>query len=241
MAKASTAERDRRRAARDAEKREHAARVDVVVQGADAGAGAMADAPRVDVVKENNRLAALLTPTGALDVKRLRPDNLQRFRRAFADPDVRAAILSDADPADLAVPIGRVDATASAVAPVVEIFTPSQIKEALNVLAHVQTAVVTRVWGVPADVAERVMRFTDEEKDELAPPAARVINKHAPDWLKKYADEITLVTVLGGITLKKIGALNLAMAARSVVVTPASPSRPVASTNGTPTPTANAS
>jgi hypothetical protein len=62
--------------------------------------------------------------------------------------------------------------------------------------------------GAPVEVLGKIWTFTEGEKAILAPPAAELINKNAPEWLKKYETEVKLLMVAIPIFIMKLAATH---------------------------------
>jgi hypothetical protein len=58
--------------------------------------------------------------------------------------------------------------------------------------------------GAPVDALAKVWTFSDGEKAMLAPPAAELINKNAPEWMKKYETEFKLALIAVPILIAKL-------------------------------------
>lgn len=76
----------------------------------------------------------------------------------------------------------------------------------LEMVGSFNTAWVSLCFRMPPTKAGEIWKFSKGELDMLAPPATKVINKHAPEWLRKYADEFALAVVLLPILTAKMGA-----------------------------------
>ena len=66
----------------------------------------------------------------------------------------------------------------------------------LDTLAWVQGLVFTKALKFDSDISKEVCKFTPEEHKDLDEMGARIANKHAPELLKKYQDEIFFAGML---------------------------------------------
>lgn len=147
--------------------------------------------------KKENRLNLTLTPDGYLDLDALRDSSRPKVLRALEHGSVRR---------QLELPPAPAAGSSSTKAD--PFFTPAQMGQVLDVFGMIQMVVAQRVWGVDEATARAIVPYTRDEKTLIAPSLANIANKRSPEWLKKYADEITLVMMLGSITGQKIAALN---------------------------------
>ena len=86
--------------------------------------------------------------------------------------------------------------------------TPEAAAAFYNVFGKILSIGAQRFKNVPAEIADRAMAFSEVEKAMLGPQTAKVINKHAPQFLIKYADEIMLVMMLSGVIMGKFKACD---------------------------------
>jgi hypothetical protein len=68
--------------------------------------------------------------------------------------------------------------------------TNENIKMVLDSLQWVQSIVFTKMLKIDSDIAKQVCVFTEEQHTELDPRGARIANKRAPEFVKKFQDEI---------------------------------------------------
>ena len=95
------------------------------------------------------------------------------------------------------------------VGPVVEIFHPSAISGLYDVLGAVEVSVFGHYLHLPEPIAKQVFTYSPTEKEALAPPTIRVLNKYASGWMIKYQDEIALFTLLTALTIQKINVAKI--------------------------------
>ena len=69
-----------------------------------------------------------------------------------------------------------------------------------------------RTYG--PELAGKYLAKTQQEIELLGPPCAAVMNKHIPDGLGKYAEEIELLMLWGQIEMTKFAALRQAFDAQ---------------------------
>lgn len=82
------------------------------------------------------------------------------------------------------------------------------------------------------EAATEKLKYTEEEKEELAQPTASVLDETAPKWLREHQALVALVLVFGAITQNKLReaqaiALEHAKAKRGMVTPVASGSAPI--------------
>lgn len=90
--------------------------------------------------------------------------------------------------------------------PVVEIFDKDWTGSIFDALGAIESLIAQRVYGIPAEIARECFTYNDIEKEKLAGPAAKVINKYATkyDWLVAFKEEIALGLLLFTITSVKL-------------------------------------
>jgi hypothetical protein len=100
---------------------------------------------------------------------------------------------------------------AEVIAPGIEVFDPSWCGALYDGLGTVEQIIATRFFKASPKVAAEVFTYSKVEKDKLAEPTAKVINKYAPEWLIRFKDEIALAGLLVSMTMAKIAALSALM------------------------------
>ena len=69
--------------------------------------------------------------------------------------------------------------------------------------------IISTIFNTMANLTkEEDWALDKEEMEILGPPLNRVVNKHAPNFLKKYQDEVVLGTVLASIFITKVQRIN---------------------------------
>jgi hypothetical protein len=91
---------------------------------------------------------------------------------------------------------------------VVVVLSPESCTAIYTIMGKLLAAGVSKFKDVPAEIASRAMEFTEEEKKVLGPQTAKVLNKYAPQWLMKYADELMLITLISGSVMGKLRAVD---------------------------------
>lgn len=81
---------------------------------------------------------------------------------------------------------------------------PTAIGSLYNVLGMLETLSAQLFFKIPGPVAQRAFMYTEMEKEALAVPTVKVLNKHMPDWMIRYYDEIMLGSMLLSMTMAKV-------------------------------------
>jgi hypothetical protein len=80
-------------------------------------------------------------------------------------------------------------------------------------LGKVLALVAVKVKGVPPEIASEAFLFSEAEKNTLAEPTARVVNKYATEWMIRFQDEIGLAFLIVSIISAKTQFCNAMIAA----------------------------
>lgn len=70
------------------------------------------------------------------------------------------------------------------------------VKAALDALMWIQRMVFNKFFKFDSDISQKVCQFNSDQHKELDERGARIANKHAPEFLKKYQDEILFFGML---------------------------------------------
>ena len=103
-------------------------------------------------------------------------------------------------------------ATKTATAPAVEVFDPAWCGTMFDVIGKIESFAASKLYKMPSEIADRAFTYSQAEKDKLAGPTAKVINKYAPAWLELYKDEIALAGLFVMITAMKFQMATALMA-----------------------------
>lgn len=87
-------------------------------------------------------------------------------------------------------------ATESFLIPSIPEISSDNVRAALDSLMWVEKFVFKKVFKFEQDICERVCKFSEDQHKELDERGARIANKHAPEFLKKYQDEILFLGML---------------------------------------------
>jgi hypothetical protein len=85
----------------------------------------------------------------------------------------------------------------------VEVFDPAWTGTMFDVIGKIEAFGAAKLYKIPQEIADRAFSYSQAEKDKLAGPTAKVINKYAPLWLETYKDEIALAGLFVMITAMK--------------------------------------
>jgi hypothetical protein len=94
--------------------------------------------------------------------------------------------------------------------PLVEVFPPEWTGALYDALGAVETALAPKLFGIDSKIAAQIFPFTLAEKEKLAGPTSKVINKYAVDWMIRFKEEIALLMLLASITYAKVMAAKMA-------------------------------
>lgn len=70
------------------------------------------------------------------------------------------------------------------------------VRAALDALMWIQRMVFNKFFKFDSDISQKVCQFNSDQHKELDERGARIANKHAPEFLKKYQDEILFFGML---------------------------------------------
>lgn len=89
--------------------------------------------------------------------------------------------------------------------PVIEIFDEGWCGTIYDALGAVESVIAQKLYGIPPEIAREVFTYSEIEKQKLAGPTVKVINKYATkyDWLVRFKEEIALGMLLTAITTVK--------------------------------------
>ena len=111
--------------------------------------------------------------------------------------------------------------------PTIEVFDPQWTGTLFDTIGKLEAFAAQKIYGFPAEIADKAFTYSEMEKAKLAGPTARVINKYAPVWLEQYKDEIALAGLFVTITAVKFQmASMLAQQLKSINGVPAGIGKP---------------
>jgi hypothetical protein len=94
----------------------------------------------------------------------------------------------------------------------VEVFDPAWCGSMFDVIGKIESFAAAKLYKMPPEIADTAFTYSQAEKDKLAGPTAKVINKYAPVWLELYKDEIALAGLFVMITAMKFQMATMLMA-----------------------------
>jgi hypothetical protein len=156
--------------------------------------GAKADSP-VD-----SRLAIPLDKDGKILLDNMRGPNKEKLRDLLRDASVREALGVDDGPSVSDAP-GPERIVGMALPP--ELMMPI-----VGGLSALETVIVARATGAPPDLILRYAPYSREEREQIAPLLAAVLNKRMGSVFEKWGEEFALLAALSMMTIAKIGAVN---------------------------------
>lgn len=86
----------------------------------------------------------------------------------------------------------------------VEVFDPAWTGALYDSIGKVEAFFAGKIYHIPPDIAEQAFTFSEAEKEKLAGPTAKVINKYASTWMVTFKDEIALAFLFVTITAVKL-------------------------------------
>lgn len=103
--------------------------------------------------------------------------------------------------AELQDDAAKKEAVRNAAAAVPEIFTAEQVIWAFDVYVGLLCLIYSYALKTDFDALQKELEFTQEQKELMAKPLAKICSKYAPpEWAGK-TDEIQLITMLGVFTV----------------------------------------
>lgn len=116
-----------------------------------------------------------------------------------------------------ALGIGGVPVSGSPQPSSVQVFDPSWTGSMYDIVGKIEAFATIKLYGFSPEVAERAFTYSSIEKEKLAEPTAKVINKYAPEWLEKFKDEIVLAGLFVTITAVKFQMASMLMAQQNAM------------------------
>jgi hypothetical protein len=89
------------------------------------------------------------------------------------------------------------DSVKKAVAAIPEIFTPEMVGWLFDVYVGIISFVYSLILKVDFNEISKELEFTEEQKELMSKPLARILSKHAPASWAGISDEIQLITQIG--------------------------------------------
>jgi hypothetical protein len=129
-----------------------------------------------------------LNPDGTVAIDRMRDKTRKEIVDALNRPDVQQAL-------------GL--ASSTAMQPVGFQFDPKLTYPLYDALGKVEALCARIALKIEPDIAAAVFTYDEKQKEALAEPTAKVIGKHAPEWLRKYPEEFALLVVFSAIMTEK--------------------------------------
>jgi len=86
-------------------------------------------------------------------------------------------------------------------------FTPETVAYFLRMMGALQALLVALFFKVPMKDAVAIAAFSPKEIEALEPPVRTVVNNRAPEWMRIYQAEISVVCVLVPIMMAKAAML----------------------------------
>jgi hypothetical protein len=114
--------------------------------------------------------------------------------------------------------------------PSVEVFDPAWTGTVLEALGKMEAFAASKMYKIDSDISEKVFTYSEREKEKIAPPLAKVINKYASTWMVQFKDEIALAFLFATITAVKLQMATALQNTRAGEIKVAIPAQPIRST-----------
>jgi hypothetical protein len=149
-----------------------------------------------------NRISIPLTADGQIDYSSMREKTRQKVKEL----------------------IGEREATQTK--EIVEVFDPAWVGSLYDSLGKLEQFAVTKMYKIHPEDAERAFTYSQAEKEKLAGPTAKVINKYAAVWMVQFKDEIALAFLLVTLTTVKFQMASMLSQQRAAMEKAAAAPRP---------------
>jgi hypothetical protein len=126
-----------------------------------------------------NRISIPLTAAGEIDYERMHGKTREKVKQLIGEKD-------------------KAETPA-----LVEVFDPTWTSTLYDSIGKLEAIFAGKMLHVPPDIADKCFTYTQAEKEKLAAPTARVINKYAATWMVQFKDEIALAFLLVTVTTFK--------------------------------------
>jgi hypothetical protein len=152
----------------------------------------------------DSRLAIPLDKDGKILLDNMRGPNKQKLAELMRDASVREALgIDDDGPRPSAEPGPE---------RIVGMVLPAELMlPIVGALSALETMLVARVTGAPSDLVLKYAPYSREEKEQIAPLLAAVLNKRMGSVFEKWGEEFALLAALSMLTVAKIGAIQTEM------------------------------
>lgn len=154
-------------------------------------------APAVETGKDSPidaRLAIPLDRDGRVLVDNMRDSSRAKLKELFQNKALakELGISPDESPATMALP-------------------PQLMYPLISGLSIFETLIVAKATRAPREIVERIVPYSREEAQLLAPALAGVLEKYSGTFLVKYEKEAALAALLVSMTINKIALVQEAM------------------------------
>lgn len=133
-----------------------------------------------------NRISIPLTKDGQIEWDSMRGTTREKLKGIIASPET-----------------AKVIGSAAPVAAAIEVFDPMWCGSIFDAVGKIEVFTAVKLYKFSPEVAEAAFTYTQLEKEKLAGPTAKVINKYAPIWMEQFKDEIALAMLFVTITAMK--------------------------------------
>ncbi len=112
----------------------------------------------------------------------------------------------------------------------VEVFDPAWTGAMYDTIGKIESFAAVKLYKFTPEIADLAFAYTPAEKEKLAGPTAKVINKYAPAWLEQFKEEIALAMLFVTFTAVKFQMASALMAQHNAMQSMkerATPPRPI--------------
>jgi len=170
--------------------------------------------PAPGVVAESqddiSRLSFAVDAGGNVMWDRMRGKTKEELKRIISSPETAKALGLDTPAAQP-----------------VEVFDPAWTGSLYDAIGKLEAWGASKLYKIPADIADQAFTYSEAEKAKLAGPTAKVINKYAAVWMVQFKDEIALAFLIVTITAVKLQMASALTQMRGAQERVSAPPRPI--------------
>jgi hypothetical protein len=138
---------------------------------------------------------------GKPDISRMRPIIRERLKALVTDSSVIKQL-----------GIEKRDAAA----PEIQVFDPTWCGTLYDAVGSIEALFAQKMYELSPETAKQIFTYSAAEKEKLAGPTTKVMNKYAAQWMIQFKDEIALAMLLFSLTAAKVMAAKMMAQAQHV-------------------------